>query len=154
MYYPPGVTGPLILQDGFVAAEQNAANFICTSDPLPTSATFGRGTSFSGNVAELNGNILIAYQGDNNLVVYDTAGANGYEVEFASGHTVDNCAGMCSLVFQGDGNLVDYYNGTPLWNSRTEGRGVTLVALNVSPWLQILDAGGAVIWDSGSIYDG
>ena len=49
---------------------------------------------------------------------------------------------------------MDYYNGAALWNSRTAGVGETLVALNVAPWLQILDVGGEVVWTSGNIYDG
>jgi hypothetical protein len=50
--------------------------------------------------------------------------------------------------FQGDGNLVTYYNNIPQWSSGTGGTGATMVCLDTAPWIQILDVNGNVIWDT------
>jgi hypothetical protein len=41
------------------------------------------------------------------------------------------------------------HNGTRVWQSNTAGKGgAALVALNRSPWLEILNATGQVIWST------
>jgi hypothetical protein len=89
------------------------------------------------------------YQGDNNVVVYTTT--NGETAVWASGHTLSSGCGspsLCRMSFQGDGNLVTYYNNVPQWSSGTSGTGNTMVCLNQAPWIQILDTSGNVIWDT------
>jgi hypothetical protein len=50
--------------------------------------------------------------------------------------------------FQGDGNLVTYYNNVPQWSTGTAGTGATMLFLGTAPWIQILDVNGNVIWDT------
>jgi hypothetical protein len=90
------------------------------------------------------------YQGDSNVVVYDTTNPSGWKAVWVSGHTVSNCGSptTCYMNFQGDGNLVTYYSSTPEWSTGTAGKGATMVCLDKAPWIQILDAGGNVIWDT------
>lgn len=91
------------------------------------------------------------YQGDSNVVVLNTTNPSGETAVWASGHTVSSGCGspsVCDLTFQGDGNLVTYYNGTPQWSTGTAGVGNTMKCLNAAPWIQILDASGNVVWDT------
>ncbi|KAH8799794.1 hypothetical protein F5884DRAFT_686279 [Xylogone sp. PMI_703] len=153
VYYPAGVVGTKNLQSGFVAATGNITNFLCTSEPLPSSVSFTPNSlniaSDTGPFADLHG-LIIQYQGDSNIVALDTTNPNGETPVWASGHTVASCGSpsLCHLSFQGDGNLVTYFNNTPLFSSGTAGRGAKLTALNKAPYLQIFDASGAVIWDT------
>lgn len=57
-------------------------------------------------------------------------------------------ASLCSMNFQGDGNLVTYFNSTPLWSSGTSGVGSEMVCIDEEPWIQILDGSGKVVWDT------
>ena len=51
--------------------------------------------------------------------------------------------------FQGDGNLVNYFNGNAVWNTRTAGVGAqSLEFVNQEPWLQILDGDGNALWST------
>lgn len=154
IYYPAGVTGTKNLQSDFVAASANVTNFLCSTTPLPSSVTFSKGSldivPDMGPFANLHG-IIMQYQGDNNVVVLDTTNPNGETAVWASGHTISGGCGspsVCDMVFQGDGNLVTYYNGMPEWSTRTAGVGNTMKCLNTSPWIQILDASGNVVWDT------
>lgn len=155
VYYPAGISGTKNLQSDFVAAASNVNDFLCTSPPLPSSLTFSPNglvsPADSGPFARLHGGIIMQYQGDGNTVVLDYSGANGGVVKWASGHTIPNggsCSSpnTCDLVFQGDGNLVSYYNGSPLWASGTNPQGQSMVCLNHAPWIQILNTSGSVIW--------
>ena len=106
--------------------------------------------SDSGPFADLHG-VIMQYQGDNNVVVLDTTNPSGETPVWASGHTVSGGCGspsLCDMVFQGDGNLVTYYNGAPQWSTGTAGVGNTMKCLNTAPWIQILDASGNVVWDT------
>ena len=154
IYYPPGLTGPQTLQSDFDEASANVTNFLCSTTPLPSSTSFSKGsltvypnTQFS----KLHG-VIIQYQGDSNVVVLTTPSAGGETPVWASGHTVSSgCTSSdCVMVFQGDGNLVTYYNGEPQWDTGTQGVGETMVCLDQSPWIQILDASGKVVWDTTS----
>jgi hypothetical protein len=151
IYYPPGVTGSQTLQSGFAAASANVTNFLCSTTPLPNSVSYTTGAldivSDSSPFASLHG-ITMQYQGDNNVVVLNTTGNTPV---WASGHTVSSGCGspsLCDMIFQGDGNLVTYYNNTPQWNTGTQGVGSTMVCLNTAPWIQISDAAGKVVWDT------
>ncbi|OBT38862.1 hypothetical protein VE00_10869 [Pseudogymnoascus sp. WSF 3629] len=152
IYYLPGVTGTQSLQSGFVAASSNVTNFLCSTLPLPNSVSYTKNSlnivSDSAPFANLHG-VVMQYQGDNNVVVYTTT--NGETVVWASGHTLSSGCGspsLCRMSFQGDGNLVTYYNNVPRWSSGTSGTGNTMVCLNKAPWIQILDTSGNVIWDT------
>ncbi|KAL1983266.1 hypothetical protein VTN96DRAFT_288 [Rasamsonia emersonii] len=152
VYYPPGLTGTTDLQSGFVQATQNATNFICTTGLLPSEQTYEANglniVSDSAPFATLHGDIVMQYQGDSNVVVYNTS-TGDYVPVWASGHTVSQGCGspsLCHLSFQGDGNLVTYYNNTPLWSTGTAGVGKTMNCLNAAPWIEILDASGKVVW--------
>lgn len=151
VYYPQGVAGSQSLQQEFVPSTGNITNFLCTSTPLPGSVSYAKGTldivSDSGPFASLHGAIM-QYQGDSNVVVLDTTTG---KPAWASGHTVSGGCGnpsTCHLVFQGDGNLVTYYNNAPQWSTGTAGRGATMLCKNTTPWIQILDVAGQVIWDT------
>ena len=52
----------------------------------------------------------------------------------------------CKLIFQTDGNFVEYYDGVPVWNTGTYNRGQTLAMQNTVPYMYIVDKNGAVIW--------
>ncbi len=125
-------------------------NFLCTTPPLPTTVRYGLNAlsiaSDSLPFATLPG-IVMQYQGDSNVVVYDTTNPSGWKAVWASGHTMSSCGSpsTCHMNFQGDGNLVTYYGSTPEWSTGTSGRGVTMVCLDTAPWIQILDARGNVI---------
>ncbi|MCJ1251674.1 hypothetical protein MMC30_008909 [Trapelia coarctata] len=153
VYYPAGLTGFKNLQSNFVPATANITNFLCTTPPLPSSITYMLNSlaiaSDAPPFAKLHG-VIMQYQGDSNVVVYNTTNPSGWQPVWASGHTVASCGSpsLCSLNFQGDGNLVTYYNHTPLWSSGTAGTGQKMVCLDAAPWIEILDAAGNVIWDT------
>jgi hypothetical protein len=154
IYYPPGVTGTQTLQSGFVAASANVTNFLCSTTPLPSSVSYAKSAlnivSDSAPFANLKG-VIMQYQGDNNVVVYNTTSPSGYMPVWSSGHALNSGCGspsLCDMTFQGDGNLVTYYNNIPQWSTGTAGVGNTMVCLNKAPWIQILDASGNVIWDT------
>ena len=53
----------------------------------------------------------------------------------------------CRLVFQTDGNLVEYYNGKSIWSSKTLGHDrATLFFANKAPFMYIINANQQVIW--------
>jgi hypothetical protein len=152
VYYRPGLTGSSDLQSGFTQATQNATNFICTTGILPSEIIYQPNAlnivSDSPPFATLHGDIVMQYQGDSNVVVYNTSTGDFVPV-WASGHTISQGCGspsLCRLSFQGDGNLVTYYNNTPLWSSGTAEVGQTTNCLNAAPWIEIVDAGGKVVW--------
>ncbi len=86
-----------------------------------------------------NSLINIAWQGDGNLVAYQS----GIPI-WASG-TAGNGDRLC---FQGDGNLVIYKNGSPTWSTGTQNSGWTL-HLQADCNLSILDIYGNYKWGSG-----
>ncbi|CAL5871231.1 uncharacterized protein PFLUO_LOCUS5479 [Penicillium psychrofluorescens] len=149
-YYPAGLIGTNSLQSGFVAASANSTNFICTTPLLPASITYGlNGLSVGVNnvLANLHNNIYTSYQGDSNIVVYNSSTGTAV-VEWASGHTDSACSttSTCTCDFQGDGNFVTYADGAALWSSGTTNEGHNVTFLNESPWIEITNAAGAVIW--------
>jgi hypothetical protein len=150
VYYPSGLTGSSTLQTGFVQDANNASHFICTTPPLPSTLTYGLGqlSLVAGQndiVAQLHGDVFIAYQSDSNIVVYGNAETSSSVVEWSSGHSVQACTD-CHISFGADGNLATYQQNTILWSSGTSGVGHTLKCLNQAPWLQILDVSGKSVW--------
>jgi hypothetical protein len=93
--------------------------------------------------SELHNGFDFVFDGSAQLIVYD----NGEVQTTIGAANPDTCNSECNLDFQGDGNLVKYLNGAPFWDSGTAGQGSTLTALITSPWLEIKDQTGAVIWD-------
>lgn len=150
-YYPPGLTGPTDLQSDFIQSTDNPMYFICTSPPLNNSVTFGKGeltvTTVPDTFVTLHNAIEFVFDSVSNIIVYNNTGLTTL-VPWTSGDTVSSCGSLCELVFQDDGNFVKYYNNAPLWASGTETIGETLECLNQSPWIQIYDATGEVVWDA------
>ncbi|KAE8547711.1 hypothetical protein EYB25_009504 [Talaromyces marneffei] len=152
-YYPTGLTGTRNLQSGFVVADGNSTNFICTTPSLPTSICYGLNelAAVPNTVlANLHNSIITQYQGDNNIVTYNTS-TGDYVAVWSSGHTSTVCesdASACSCNFQGDGNWVTYVSGAPQFATHTENAGKLLTFLNKSPWIQITNSAGALVWDT------
>jgi hypothetical protein len=150
-YYPPGLTGPFTLQSGFVQSTGNPNFFICTTPPLNSTVSFGLGelvvNTTPDNFAELHGGYSFTYDNSAHIIVYNNSGTNTV-VPWVFGKTVSACNHLCTLVFQGDGNFVSYYNNTPLWASGTNGVGVELECYNQSPWVQIFNSAGKVVWNA------
>ena len=66
-------------------------------------------------------------------------------------HSASSAAcGTCTLVMQGDGNLVLYANGNGVWGSGTWNRGSLLTFSSVAPYLSIRDANFNVIWSDSN----
>jgi hypothetical protein len=134
-----------------VAATQNSTNFICTTPLLPSSITYGLNElSIYPNtvIANLQNNIYTQYQGDNNIVVYNSATGSAVS-EWASGHTSTVCSTEpteCTCNFQGDGNFVTYVDGVAQFVTGTQNEGYTLTFLNEDPWIEIKNEAGTVIW--------
>lgn len=153
VYYAPGVVGTQSLQSGFVQAPSNVSNFLCTSEPLPSTVSFTPNSlnivSDSPPFCNLHG-IIIQYQGDSNIVAYNTTNPAGRTPVWASGDTVSSCGSpsLCRMSFQGDGNLVTYFNNTPLFSTGTAGRGAKMSCFNTAPYIQIYDSTGAVLWNT------
>jgi hypothetical protein len=89
----------------------------------------------------------LVFQGDGNLVLYKTTGAN-WEPVWASG---TNGRGGTMLAFQGDGNLVIYTaKGAPVWATGTNGHGVTKLTLREDGNLVLTDGAGTAKWQTGT----
>ena len=100
------------------------------------------------SVESCNGTAMLALQSDQNLVLYDPAGA-----AWSAPNTINR--GTAVLVMQADGNLVAYNEaGQWVWSSGTQG--------NPDAWLQVQDdcnmviyrapypLGGGVLWASNT----
>ncbi|KAF3396760.1 hypothetical protein DPV78_008258 [Talaromyces pinophilus] len=152
-YYPSGLTGTSNLQSGFVAAASNSTNFICTTPPLPSSVSYGLNELAAAPntvLANLHKSILTQYQGDNNIVTYNTS-TGEYVAVWSSGHTSTVCESdpsACSCNFQGDGNWVTYLSGVAQFSTNTANEGQLLTFLNESPWIEITNSAGEVVWDT------
>jgi hypothetical protein len=92
--------------------------------------------SLAAGEAPITGNYLtLAMQTDGNLALYRSPGR---QLLWQSG-TSGACSGNCKAVFQSDGNLVLYENGsTPYWNTATyRNPGAELVLAATPPYLSI-----------------
>ncbi|KAM0462657.1 hypothetical protein ACHAPV_003481 [Trichoderma viride] len=145
LWNSPSVTGPTNLQSGFVQHTDYPSFFICPTPPLPSTQVWTNGTLAVNTVpttfSTLHNGFNFVFDDSAHLIVYD----NGV-VATTIGSTT-TCNGQCTLDFQGDGNLVKRLSGSAFWASNTANRGATLTSLNTSPWLEIKDTTGAVIWD-------
>ncbi|KAH8819339.1 hypothetical protein F5884DRAFT_760282 [Xylogone sp. PMI_703] len=150
IYNGPTVTGSKTLQSDFVEVTNGPTFFICTTPPLPNQISWALGqlsvSTEPTDFATLHGGYTLTFDNGANIIVYNNSGPSTV-VPFTLGTTVSDCQGdLCSLEWQGDGNWVKYYNGSPIWNTATQGKGHTLTAFNTPPWFQISDASGKVIW--------
>jgi hypothetical protein len=66
------------------------------------------------------------------------------------GNAITSTSGRYTFVYQGDGNLVLYDNGTALWASNTPGQPVGVCIMQGDGNLVIYAPGGAAVWDSGT----
>ena len=64
--------------------------------------------------------------------------------------SITSANGRYRFIYQGDGNLVLYDGGTPLWASGTDGRPVGVCIMQGDGNLVIYARGGQPIWDSGT----
>ncbi|KAH8800374.1 hypothetical protein F5884DRAFT_891314 [Xylogone sp. PMI_703] len=146
----PSVTGPTNFQSGFVQHTDYPSHFICPTPPLPNNIIFKAGgmdiKTVPDSFAELHNGIQMTFDNSAHIIVYNISGDTA-TVETTVGATT-TCNNDCELSFQGDGNWVKRKAGAAFWNSGTSGKGSTLTALNTSPWFQIKDSSGAVIWDA------
>lgn len=98
-------------------------------------------------VVASNGNTILAFQNDGNLVVY----TSNFTPLWA---TSTEGRGGIEMLMQSDGNFVMYNsNGNPLWSSRTNG--------NTNAWLYVQNDGNVVIystsgpalWATGTVHN-
>ena len=79
--------------------------------------------------------------GDDRLLGPDT---------LVAGQDLTSPDGQYRLDMQGDGNLVEYGNGRPLWSSGTDGHAGASASLQLDGNLVVHGADGAVLWSSGT----
>jgi hypothetical protein len=71
-----------------------------------------------------------------NLTLIDSGG----QVMWSTGHGGD------ALIMQGDGNLVEYAGGTPVWASNTVGSGAVWLGVTNAGHLILSNSDGTVAW--------
>ncbi len=87
-----------------------------------------------------SGNVMMSYQGDGNLVVYN----NGNPV-WSSGTAGVSTPGFTAM--QNDGNFVVYDSvGSPLWSSGTAGSSGAYLGLSDAGGFALFLSGGTAIW--------
>jgi hypothetical protein len=116
------------------------------------SVSTGKNASWSQEATLLSNELAtLVFQGDGNLVLYDTTGTSWKPI-WASN---TSGRGGTQLAFQGDGNLVIYTgNGTPIWASNTNNKGATKLTLRDDGNLVITDDPGNAKWATGTVVGG
>jgi hypothetical protein len=99
---------------------------------------------------DLKGDHRLCMQSDGNLVLLGPSGM------LWSSKTPNAKSGLCTpergssyqcnAVFQDDGNLVIYRGKQALWASNTSNKGKSLVSLDQTPYVKIVDEFGKIIW--------
>ena len=90
-----------------------------------------------------------ALQNDGNFVVYDKNG-KALWASHTTGYTCNGDPnGNCLLTFQGDGNFVLYVNGQPKWDTKSAGKGVSLLLQDTKPYIAVYNAAGNYVYTSG-----
>lgn len=106
-------------------------------------------TAAQSTVVELE-NFHVQLQGDGNLVGYAVDPVtSAWTVAWASNPQSSDCGSdgsLCVLTFSTNGDLVENDGAGQLWDTDTAGKGQTVVFSNASPYLEVLDADGAVLW--------
>jgi hypothetical protein len=77
-------------------------------------------------------------------------GVLGSGQSLARGQSKVSCDGRFTFAHQGDGNVVLYQGGTPLWNTRTNGRSTGNLVMQGDGNLVLYTPGGSPIWASGT----
>ena len=97
-------------------------------------------------IRSVGGNARLCHQDDGNVVVYTGAATPVW-------HTSTFGRATSDLTMQGDGNLVLYNRGFPLWNSMSGGRqnGAYVAVIQDDCNLVIYDGQGAHVWNSGRL---
>lgn len=115
--------------------------------PSSTSSTQlvydGNRLSLSGGQGIVVGNIYLNYQTDGNVVIYN----EHVTPVWSANAPGQDCSAGCQMVFQADGNLVLYKNGTAYWSINTAGNpGARLVFTNSAPYLAVYSATNTPLW--------
>jgi hypothetical protein len=71
---------------------------------------------------------------------------------WSTGVTGQMCNTTCTFVLQGDGNLVLYNNGNPVFSSGSFGPNEILQFNSFSPYLVLFDNTSDVVWSSSYIF--
>ena len=104
--------------------------------PTHNSTRNNAGFQLTAPIYSPNGRFCLVFQGDGNLVLYDTqSNWRGVWDSRSWGRATTGC------FFQGDGNLVIYNGSQPIWSSNTWG--------NPNAILSVEDNGRAVIYAAG-----
>src|SRR5262245_2216761 len=105
----------------------------------------GQALSVFGSIRSSNHQYRLAYLGDGNLALYNSALS-----QIWSTNTAGSDYGRA--VMQEDGNFVVYdAAGTPVWNSGTWGNPGAYVILQDDGNLVVYSPGGAPLWNSGTV---
>jgi hypothetical protein len=91
-------------------------------------------------VSSYGGSYYLIYQGDGNLVLYDSGWS------YAGWNTATNGTSTRFAVMQGDGNLVVYDATQAVWSSGTSGHYGAYVVVQDSGQIFIFDVDGTPIW--------
>jgi hypothetical protein len=71
--------------------------------------------------------------------------------QLTAGQSLASCNGDYTLDMQGDGNLVLYQNGTPLWASNTSGSAADEAIMQDDGNLVLYTSSGSPVWASGTV---
>ncbi|HEY6459836.1 MAG TPA: hypothetical protein VIY73_06780, partial [Polyangiaceae bacterium] len=85
-----------------------------------------------------------------NLSPQCTCGTLYPGMQLTTGQQLDSCDGRFDLVLQGDGNLVLYESGTPLWSSNTAGTAASVATMQDDGNFVLYESGGVALWSSGT----
>eukprot|EP00584_Thalassiosira_punctigera_P009655 CAMPEP_0172526210 /NCGR_PEP_ID=MMETSP1067-20121228/1162_1 /TAXON_ID=265564 ORGANISM="Thalassiosira punctigera, Strain Tpunct2005C2" /NCGR_SAMPLE_ID=MMETSP1067 /ASSEMBLY_ACC=CAM_ASM_000444 /LENGTH=592 /DNA_ID=CAMNT_0013309661 /DNA_START=89 /DNA_END=1867 /DNA_ORIENTATION=- len=123
----------------------NVAALDINPAPTPSPTGLKRGDALHGDdyVLSSNGQYVLKYQLDGNLVLSRIQPT--YKVIWASG---TGGKGVGEAAMQGDGNFVVYTaGGTAVWSSGTAGNHGAYLQLSDTGSLEIFNVNGEVIWD-------
>ena len=133
------------------------------SDTRPQSKTYlptELNVSATGSpIITLADNVVIFFANDNHFIFYNTTlGEGNWLWLWKSNRTVpeETCGdgSLCKLIFEADGNLVNYVNGKVMWTTETAGRGRRLNFMNRTPWVAIEEEAGVVVWGGKEVVVG
>src|SRR5688572_15015776 len=68
----------------------------------------------------------------------------------AHGESVSSCNGAAVLVHGGDGNVVLYHNGAPIWDTRTAGRPTATFNMQGDGNVTLVRPDGSATWSTGT----
>ncbi|HEY5399819.1 MAG TPA: beta-galactosidase [Trebonia sp.] len=71
--------------------------------------------------------------------------------QLTAGQSLASCNGDYTIDMQGDGNLVLYQNGTPLWASNTSGSAADEAIMQDDGNLVLYTSSGSPVWASGTV---